>query len=424
MSRATAGSRSSTVGGWRARAMALAGLEVCIIWGGGAALAGSVGSESSVGLAAEYSSNPQMLSSGARAAESAAVLMNLPATYNSDTQTLDLIPRVRFAQTHGDFSLLSNYQYLDADWRLASQNNIYTAAGSWHHDSTLYNVFENAALSGIELHRQEETGNLGWQRQVSERDDFQFTGSWDHLAYGANSAGVLDNFNYGQASVAYDHTFTERWHASIAVGYGHYELLNHTYRNDDRFAQLSVDRSLSDRWSLDLQANYSYLRSRIEVGELYCPEQTILVCELIPSLYEIITVPEHSAGGSGNGAIKLEYLYQRGTLDFSVSRAIQPSGFGALLTQDDASVKGSYDWTERWKLGATLHASRLSDPLHQINLGTFHYYDLDLSAQWLWTEHWTLGMLVSTNAQEVGGPHALGATVSLTLFRQFGRIRL
>jgi hypothetical protein len=234
----------------------------------------------------------------------------------------------------------------------------------------------------------------------------------------------LDNFNYGQASVAYDHAFTERWRASIAVGFGHYELLNHSYRNDDRFVQLSLDRSLSDRWSLDVQVNYSYLRSRIEVGEIYCPAQTILVCEIIPSLYEIITVPERSAGGSGNGAIKLEYLYQRGTLDLSVSRAIQPSGFGALLTQDDASVKGSYDWTERWKLGATLHASRVSDPLHQIHLGTFHYYDLDLSATWLWTEHWTLGMLVSTNAQEVGGPHALGAAVSLTLSRQFGRIRL
>jgi hypothetical protein len=418
-----ASDRSSPCCARRARAGALAAGAGCIV-AGGTALAGSVGSESSIGIAADYASNPEMLPSAARAAESAAVLMNLPATYNSDTQTLDLIPRVRFAQTHGDVSLLSNYQYLDGDWRLTSENNVYTAAGTWHRDSTLYNPFENAALSGIELHRMEETGSLGWQRQLSERDDLQFTGSWDHLAYGANSVGILDSYNYGQASVAYDHAFTERLRASIAVGFGQYELLNHSYRNDDRFAQLSIDRSLTERWTLDVMANYSYLRSKADVGELYCPAQSILLCEIIPSLFEIVTVPVHSGGGSGNGAIKLDYLYERGTLDLAVSRAIQPSGFGALLTQDDASIRGSYDWTERWKLGATLHASRVSDPLHQIHLSSFHYYDLDLSATWLWTEHWTLGILASTNAQEIGGPHALGATVSLTLSRQFGRVRL
>jgi hypothetical protein len=63
------------------------------------ALASSIGSESSIGIASEYSSNPYMLSSGARAAESGAVQVNLPATYNSDAQTIDLIPRARFAKT-------------------------------------------------------------------------------------------------------------------------------------------------------------------------------------------------------------------------------------------------------------------------------------------------------------------------------------
>jgi hypothetical protein len=270
----------------------------------------------------------------------------------------------------------------------------------------------------------EETGTLGWQRQLSERSDLQFAGSWDHLAFGANATGILNSYNYGQGSLQYDHAFSERWRGTMAVGYGHYELLDHSYRNDDRFVQLSLDRALSERWSLNVQANYSYLRSRALVGELFCPAQTILLCEFFPSLLQIVAVPINSAGGSGNGSAKLGYRYERATLDLAASRAIQPSGLGALLTQDDASVRAGFDWTERWNFGATLHGSRLSDPLHQLHLGGFHYYDLDLSATWRWTEHWTLDMRGYLNLQQIGGQHANGVTVALALSRQFGRIRL
>ena len=69
------------------------------------ALGDTLSSESSVGLSSEYASNPFLASSGAHPAESIAAVANLPATYTSDTQTLDFVPRLRFAETHGYVAL-------------------------------------------------------------------------------------------------------------------------------------------------------------------------------------------------------------------------------------------------------------------------------------------------------------------------------
>jgi len=396
------------------------------------ALAGSVGSESSIGVQTQYSSNPDMLSSGARAAESAALLVDVPATYNGDEQTVDLTTRARFAQTHGDVPLLSNYLYLDADWRLADERNLYTAAASWHRDSTFYNVYESAALFGVNVPRTEDTATLGWKRQISERSDLQLTGSWDHVSYDASSADELTNYDYGQVSLQYDLALTERWQASVAAGYGNYERLDHSFRNDNRFSNLSLDRSLNERWSLELVLGYSYQHSHSLQASLYCPAQSVLLCELFPQLLQIITVPVRSSGGSGDGSVNLTRRYERATLGLAASRAIQPSGLGALLTQDDASLAGRLNWTERWDLAATLHASRIIDPLHQLQLGRRHYEDLDLSAIWQWTEHWTLNIGTNLNLQHIqyastqqgGVLRAAGATLSVSVARQFGRIRL
>src|ERR1039457_3648340 len=190
-------------------------------------LADTLSSESSVGLSSEYSSNPYLLTSGAHPAESIAAVANLPATYTSDTQTLDLVPRLRFAETHGDAGLLSDYQYLDATWRLNSERNSFTAIADWHHDSTLYIPFENAALFGRDLRRQEEIGELNWKRALSERSDLKLSGSWDQVAYSENVDTGLVSFYYGQGLLQFDRALSERWQWTSAVGLGRYELLDH-----------------------------------------------------------------------------------------------------------------------------------------------------------------------------------------------------
>jgi len=383
--------------------------------------AGSLGSESSIGLQSAYNSNPYLLQSNeATGAESLAFLINLPVTYTGDENIFALTPRVRIGDSWGAGALLSDYQYLDALWKFTDERNAVNVTADWHRDSTLYNQYEDAALDGQTVRRLEEIGGAGWQRQLSERSDTQLQASIDHVDYGPNAAQILYSYNYGQVTAQFDRHLTELWQLSLIGGFGRYKLLDYDYTSDQRFVQLQVSRPLSDRWSISAQAGYSLLSGR--------QSEIQYVLELGPGgLYYVpITVVVHSSAGTGSYAGTIERRYERLTLDLAVSQAVEPSGFGALLTQDDLSLKGLFRLTERWNLGATVHASRLYDSLNRLELSDRHYYNCDLYANWQWTEHWLLQLQTTVIKQKSTPlvPVESGTAVYLTLSRQFGRIRL
>jgi hypothetical protein len=359
--------------------------------------------------------------SGARGAESIAVLANLPATYTSDFQTFDLVPRVRFAETHGVEALLSNYQYLDALWHLTSERNTFSASADWHHDSTFYNAFENAALFGRTLRRLEEIANLDWKRDLSERSALHMSVSWDKVDYSQSADTGVQNYSYGQGMVEYDDIVSERWLWTSSVGFGRFELPDGSYRSDTRFAQTALKAALSEQWSMTAQVGYSYLTAHT---------QGSICCEILvgPNGFYLrpIFVAQSASRGAGTYALSLERKGERWVVDLVASRAIQPSGFGALLTQDDVSFTASFPWTERWTLTAKLHGAQLSEPISQLASIHERYADFDLGANWLWTEHWILNLQGSYNLERVtaGARTSSGVALNLTLSRQFGRVRL
>jgi hypothetical protein len=206
-----------------------------------------------------------------------------------------------------------------------------------------------------------------------------------------------------------------------SLGIGRYELVGQSYRNDDRFVQTGLKRTLSELWSLTAKVGYSYLSAS---GQGY------VCCRILlgPNGYyqQVTPVSQSESRGAGNYTLSIERQSERLVMDLSLSRAIQPSGFGALLMQDDVSLKASFTWSPRLTLAATLHGSHLADPLNQLDLGDRRYADFDLNANWLWTEHWTLQLQSSYILQRLisGGPTPSGVALYLNLLRQFGRIHL
>jgi hypothetical protein len=386
---------------------------------GNRAAAATLSSESSVSLASEYNSNPYLLNSGANAAEAIAALATLPATYTSDAQSFEVVPSVRFAETHGNTQLLTDYQYLNADWHLSRERDTYTVGGEWHRDSTFYNVFENAELRGHTLPRLEESANAGWSRALTERSNLQLAATYDQVNYDSRQGFRLGNFNYGQASLEYDWSLTERWTSSTAAGYGRYELRQQDSTNENRFAQTSLTRALSEQWSASAQVGYSRVSSSAEA---------LLCCAIVPvpGGYALAYIPvkESSSGGIIDYSLSLERRTERWTLDVSASRSVQPSSLGALLTEENAGARASFALNERLQLAAGVRSSLQSNSLQQAGAVSSARYDaIESDITWQWTEHWTLA-LQGTYSQQRLVSQGSGAAVSVTLSRQFGRIRL
>jgi hypothetical protein len=388
----------------------------------GCAFGASLSSESSVGVTSEYNSNPALLASGASPAESVAVLATLPATYTSDAQSFDLVPSLRLAETHGDEQLLTDYQYLDGDWHLHGERNSFSAAIGWHRDSTFYNVYENAVLHGRTLPRLEDTANLAWQRALSELSNLQLSAAWNEVQFSSRSSFRLNNYSYAQGSLQYDRSLSERWQWTSAVGVGRYDLSGRDSSNETRFVQTSVSSKLSERWSASAQVGYSLLNSS-SLG--------YLCCEIVPEAggfsLQYVPVQQKSSGGTVNYALTAQRSSELLVWSLVASRSVQPSSLGALLTQDDVSLRANLTWSERMTLGATLHGSSISDTLQTAStLSNGRYADFDLDASWLCTEHWTLAIQLAYNVARANAqtPEGSATRASLTLTRQLGRLRL
>jgi hypothetical protein len=388
------------------------------------ALAGAatLSSDGSAALSLDYDSNPLLLPSHTRSAEAAALLVNLPLTYTSDAQSFDLLPRFRYAQTHGASELLTDYEYLDADWRLNGERNSLISSAGWHRDSTFYNTYESAALRGRDLPRLEETAGLAWQRTLSERSNLQLSGSWDQVGYSAVSGLRLYNYSDVQGSIQYVRALSERWSWTTSTGISRYQQRGSETSNQNRFLQSSLSWVLTERWSTTAQLGYSRLNSSAQAFICCAIASTSSGLSLV-----LIPVAQESSAGTLDYSLSIQRQSERLNWSLSASRSVQPSGLGVPLTQESVNLGASVPWTERLTVGTTLNATRLSDALAsrgQVSRGM--YGDFGLYANWQWTELWTVGLLGTYRIQRAlaQAPQESNVNVALTLTRAFGRVTL
>jgi hypothetical protein len=181
---------------------------------------------------------------------------------------------------------------------------------------------------------------------------------------------------------------------------------------------MDLTRDLSERWSLLLSAGISHLKFRQTIDELFVETDPQGVPHLVLKKVNI-----YSRGSTGNYSLRVQRQFERWQLELSASRALQPSGFGTLATQDDVTVRASGNRTERLVLTAAIHGSRLSDSSGRLSLGNRRYYDVNFNADWRWTEHWTLQSQLALYLQRYAPaqPTLSNTAIFVTLYRQFGR---
>ena len=172
---------------------------------------------------------------------------------------------------------------------------------------------------------------------------------------------------------------------------------------------------------MSASAGVSRLKSRQRLTALFLePDAHGVLRPVLSSVYR------YSGANTSSYSLSLQRQFERWRLDATGSRALQPSGFGALATQDDLTFRAIVSWTERLNLSAAVHESRLSDSTKRLNLSGRRYYDLNLGADWRWTQLWQVQLQTSA-ALERPTPNASTRTniaVFLSMSRQLGRTNL
>jgi hypothetical protein len=390
----------------------------------GAILANSTGradplsTEPLIGVASEYSSNPYLLSAGARSVNDVALLINAPTHYDADWIHLSLLPSIRYSDSGSYASLNSNSFHLNSTATLQSDLNTLSLEAGAGRDSSLYQ--NGLSSNGVGVRADGTFAGAGWQRAISERATLVLDANWSRAVYNqnANSAGLVD-YHYSSLASSAAYALNERNKLNITAGAGEYQAADGITESKNYNLQLGLDRQLTELWTLSLSAGYakSDNSEKIYEGPFY-----IGTIELGP--YLVGTVESEQKGPVYNTSLTRQG--ETVTFKASASRSFLPSGFEFLSRQDIAVMDWVYVASERWKFTTEIKYQANNNPLSDGAQVTSHYYSGQLSANWHWTPTWVISMQTTwvKSKYEVPFVSAQSTGASLEISRQFLRIDL
>ena len=349
-----------------------------------------------IGLAGVYASNPELQTGNYTSETRAAVLVDLPASYDLDIWHFSLVPRARYSDESGYSSLASDYYHLDAAARMTTDIDSLSIDASFYRDSSL--LFAGETVNGIGVRRDTSVGDANWQRTLSERSVFQVDLSTVRTLYDTNGieTGLLD-YRYTSFSPTYIYALTERASLKLLGSISRYYSLDGFTASDSRNLQVGLDHHLSELWLLSANAGYSKSTNEIDLFGF-------------------------TVKGDQNGAVyalNLTRKTEKLNLSVGVSRALAPTGFAFLSRQDKVTGQVNFVYTERWTLSADATWERLSEPVVGGGSSDRRFYVGDLSAAWRWTENWTATMRLSKIGQQYTQP--VVKTTSNGLFLEISR---
>jgi hypothetical protein len=369
---------------------------------GGRAFAGPWSTQPLVGVAAEYATNPGLISVHGQSETHAALLLDLPFNYDLDTVHYAVIPRVRYSDTTGYSSVTSNYLHLDASAKFANEIDAATLTGALYQDSSL--LYAGEVANGVGVRRDTASVGVNWQHSLSERAQFQLDTNAVRTRYAQSvQLGNLVDYSDVGVSPAVSYTVSELSTVRILGGVSRYKSLNGLTDSDSTNLQLGWDHHFDELWSLSTTAGYSK-----SIDHYHYVFETI--------------------GSSQNGAVYSANLTRQTetlTATAGATRALTPTGFAFLTRQDTVNGQVNYSYSERLSFAASVTWANIAEPLLTGGYSTRRFYNGDISANWHWTEQWILSLHVNKIGQRFGaqaGQRPVSPTsdgVSLEISRHF-----
>ncbi len=373
------------------------------------AAAGPWNIEPSLGVSADYDSDPGLRSYDIRAEEHVAALIDFPLRYDTDELELTVRPSARVSDTRGYDSLASNYYHLDADAVYRSDLWSATLLGNLGRDSSLY--FIGGLLNGLGVRRDTADSSVDITRNLSARSQLAIDASWTEVRYAQPSdvTSVLTNYRYLTGGPTFEYSITERTILKLLGSASDYQSLNQNTQSKSYNAQLGVVRQLSETWTVTITAGYvrAINSEKIFFGPFY-----------------LGTVKANE-----NGDVYSATLARQGeriNLSATASHSLQPTGLAFLSRVDSAAVTASLVQSEYWDYALTASWQHAINPVLTGQAVNLHYLNVSLAANWHWTPQWTLGLNLGHIRQEYEPPRtnaaSYAAVVSVT--RRFLRREL
>jgi len=382
------------------------------------ARAGVWGMDPVIGVVGDYSTNAQLLAVPHTAETDGALLLNAPTTYNGNGFEFFVTPSFRVSNSTGYSSVTSDYERLNVKAEFDTERSVLTAAAGVSRDSSLYYDYLIDGSTGVR--RDSWTADLNWDRSLTERVDLDTDVSSTAVRYGQSTGtATLTDYKYTSISPKVSFNSSEREKFTAAVSVGRYNSLNGSSESRNANLQVGYVRQLTEIWSLTATAGYSRALNNLNLDEEFL--------EFSPEGPVIVVVPI-TLESSQNGTVYSVNLSRQGerlSLNAIASRQLAPTGFSFLSLQKAFELTAYYAYSARWSFGVDARYVNSNNPqLQGATIVEIPKY-LGTSANWRWTENWTVTIGASRVVEKYQPPqlNLASSEVSITLSRSFNHIK-
>jgi hypothetical protein len=397
---------------------------------GSSARAGVWGSDPVVGIVGDYATNPALLEIPHTAEANGALLLDAPTAYIGDGVGFYVIPDFRLSSSQGYASLASDYEHLTLKGELDAERNTLTATAGIYQDSSLYQDYLSNGSSYLfngstGVKRDTLTADLNWDRNLTERLEFDADVNSMQVKYGQAAAGVGTLTDYRDTNIAPTLSWvsSERNKWTLSASVGRYNSFDEAFESSEsRSANLQVGfvRNLNEIWSLTASGGYSRALNRQNFDE----EFLVIGPEGQPKI-AIVPIREDSAQNGTVFSADLNRKGERLSFDLVASRLLAPTGYAFLSQQNLFKVGATYTYSDRWSFSAGGYYQQAKNPQLQGGIITQTPKSINLSASWRWTEFWTVTFAASriTELFQPPGFTVASTEVSIKISRQFNHIK-
>jgi hypothetical protein len=376
--------------------------------------AGVWGAQPVIGVVADYYTNPALINIPNTAESHGDLLVDAPTTYVADAYKLTILPSFRISNAQGYSFLDSNYEHLNVSNELDTPRGSLILTGALARDSSLSHDYLLNGSTGVR--RDSVLADLAWERQFTERLDLHTDASWtrDHYGQAAGTATLTD-YRYASISPTLSWSQSERTKLTVSASVGRYNSLDGATQSTNANLQLGFIKQLSEIWTLSASAGYSRADNRDNFTES--------ALEFTPSGIIIVPIPI-TLKSTQTGSVysfTLDHRTSLVTLSATASRQLAPTGFAFLSREELYELKATYTPTERWTLSGDLRRVNYSLPQISSASTNLNVNNVDVSAAWQWTEHWTSTVTATYVIERYGSPRlSIDSTgVSIGVSRRF-----
>jgi len=371
-----------------------------------------------VGVIGDYSTNPALLEQAHTAGANGAVLLDAPTTYNGNGFEFFVLPSFRLSNSEGYSSMASDYEHLNLKGEFDTELSTWTLAAGANRDSSLYADYLSNGSVGVR--RDSLIADLNWDRHLTERLELDTDVSTIQVRFG-QAANISNLTDYKDTSISPTLSWnsSERGKLTMSASVSRYNSLDGASESRSANLQVGFVRNLSEIWSLTASAGYSRALNRLSFNEEFLVETPEG-----PAI-EIVPISEESAQNGTVYSVDLSRKGERLSFDAIASRTLTPTGYAFLSKQNLVQLAASYMYSDRWSFTAGAYYAQAQDPQPQGSIITQTPKNVSLSANWRWTEFWTVTLTAARIEDRFQPPgNSIGSSeVSIKISRQFNHMK-